>query len=420
MTGQRVGAVGRAKRSGLIVGVVLAVLAAATGSGGAAAQADATPAATAAPGRELLLQATLAQTSDEPASLRLIRITLEPGGRSPLHTHPGVEFGVVETGRLVVQVSGRAVVLPAEAGSEAGSEAVPEGVEVTLGPGDRIAYGAETGMTFRNPGPSTTTLLAATVLPAGPESPPGAAYPGGTPTAADAAGVTSQLLGEGVADRLPSGQSAITLERLTVGAGSGLPGYVGPVLVAVERGGLSGSVMRDGADGAAVDDEAAADDGEADATPAAAETFRLVAGEAIFLADGMAETPPLGGDGEVVLLRLGVVSLADEPEPDEAEADETPTGNETPTSEAADDDGDGAGDVGARVVVAVPEARLRAAPSVDAEVLAGLEQGRVLTVLGPAETDDQRQTWLPVEDAEDPNLSGYVAAELVVAEEDAG
>lgn len=401
----------------------------------AGAQVDGTPGASSGAGRDLLLQATLERDADGPTSLRLLRITLEDGGRSALHTHPGVEFGVVESGRLVVKVTGRAVTLPAEAGSAAGSEVVPEGVEVTLGPGDRIAYAAGTAMTFRNPGPEPTILLVATVLPAGPEAPPGAVYPGGTPTAEDAAGVTSQILGDAVAERLPSGRSAITLERLELAAGSGLPGYAGPVLVAVERGGLSGSVMRD-------EEARGGDEGESGATPAA-ESFRLVAGEAIFLAEGMAETPPLGGEGEVVLLRLGVIGLPEETETDadeaeaaaatddtaedDAEAAETPEAEADPeeideeaTVEAADAaDPTGIGD-GARVVVAVAEARLRAAPTVEADVVAGLAEGQALTVVGPAEEDAEGRVWLPVEVEDEPGVGGFVAAELVVPEEEAG
>ena len=367
----------------------------------ARAQADGTPAAGAAvtpPARaarqELLLQASLVRVSEEPVSLTLLRITLEPEGRSPVHAHPGVEFGVVESGQLAVEVTGQAVTLPADASE--GSRPVPEGVEMILDPGDRIAYAAGTAMTFRNPGPGPTTLLAATVLSAGPDAPPGAIYPSGTPTAEEVAGVRSQILGEAVAEGLPTGRSAITLERLTLGSGSGAPGYAGPALVAVEAGGLSGAVLR----GTAVVPGAAGTTPAA--TPASGEEFRIGAGQAIFFPEGMAETPPLGGEGEVVLLRLGVLAL-----PDEAGA-ATPAGagvGEGPTP-------------GERVVVVVAEARLRAAPSAEAEVLAGLAQGRALTVVGPAETDASGQMWLPVEDPADPAVSGYVAVELVA--EDAG
>lgn len=150
------------------------------------------------PGREVLLRATLERTSADPVELRLLRILLDPGSRSPLHAHPGLELGVVESGSLVVRVSGRAVLLRAGAAEDDESEVVPDGVEVGLGPGDRIAYAPDTLMTFRNPGPEPATLLAATVLPAGPEAPPGVVYPGGAPDAAAEAGVRSRVLGSAV------------------------------------------------------------------------------------------------------------------------------------------------------------------------------------------------------------------------------
>jgi mannose-6-phosphate isomerase-like protein (cupin superfamily) len=358
----------------------------------ARAQSAATPVGTPAalPTEGTLLQATLERTSTEPIGLQLIRITLEPGGRSALHTHPGPEFGVVEEGRLTVLVTGTAVLLPAGARGEAASEPVPPGVEVTLGAGDRIAYATGTGMTFRNPGPGRTTLLAATVLPAGPDAPPGAVYPAGTPSAAEAAGVESRILGEAIVEALPEGRGEITLERLTVRSGEPVPGFAGPVLVAVERGGLTVAVL---------EGEADAPDAASPATPGAGEStaFDLVAGQAIFLPEGVAETPPRGGDGEAVLLRLGIVGLG-----------ESTTGDaESPVEEVS---------AGTRLVVSVPEARLRTAPSLAADVLAGIGQGEVLIATGPSETDETGQVWYPVAVEADPALVGYVAAELVVPE----
>ena len=255
-------------------------------------------------GRELLLQATLERTASDPVALQLLRMTLEPGGASPPHAHPGLELGPVEAGQLMVRVEGRAVVLPAVGRGQGDSQPLPEGVDVTLQPGDRIAYAPGTLMTFRNPGPEPTSLLAVTLLPAGPGAAPGAVYPGGTPGPDDLTGVESRILGEAVVESLPEGRSAVTLERLTLGAGSSLPAYAGPFLLAVEAGGLAGAVVTDGREARAATPVA---------TPAADEAagVRLSAGQSIFLPRGMAETPPLRGEGTVVLLRLGLHPLGE-------------------------------------------------------------------------------------------------------------
>ena len=368
-----------------LLGVCLALAAMLGGIGTPAGSRGAQPEGTPiggpnAAGQEILLQAALEWRGSDPVALQLLRITLEPGGRSPLHAHPGLEFGVIESGRLTVRVTGRAVVLPAGASTGEGSQVLPEGVEVTLAAADRIAYAPGTAMTFRNPGPERTTLLAATVLPAGPEAPPGALYPGGTPTADDVAGVRSEILGEAVTEAVPQGRSAITLERLSLRSGATVPGYAGPVLVAVEEGGLSGAVRAG---------EAEVPAGTPGATPSVdgRAGFRLSAGKSLFLPRGMAETPPLGGEGVVVLLRLGILAL-----PEEAG---TPAATPAATTAA---EGRRLG-VGTRVEETVAGARLRAAPSLEAEVLAGLEQGGMLVVAGPAEADEAGRVGYLVEDA---------------------
>src|SRR5262245_34716263 len=57
-----------------------------------------------------LIDATLdaGQYPVAPAFVRLLRMTLEPGASSPLHTHPGPEIAVVERGTVTVQVGGPA------------------------------------------------------------------------------------------------------------------------------------------------------------------------------------------------------------------------------------------------------------------------------------------------------------------------
>ncbi|MDQ3412456.1 MAG: cupin domain-containing protein [Chloroflexota bacterium] len=357
--------------------------------------------AEAAPRRETLIRATFDRGSPEPVALRLLRIVLEPDGFSKSHAHPGVELGVVEAGTLVVQVEGRAVLLRADADVDAGSMAVPAGVEVSLGPGDRIAYAAGTLMTFRNPGPDQTTILAATILPTGPDAPPGAVYPGGLPTAEETAGIRSFLLGTVVAE-LPPSPSGVVLERLQLTAGDVLPAFAGPVLAVIEEGALTGSVL---------DGPFELLESPAAATPVAEADLALAAGQAIYFPSGMAATAPLGGAGSVVLLRLGIVPLAETAAIDPpaiTAVTESPAVTETATTTETIP-------VDARVVVVVDEARLRDQPSLDGLLVTGLSQDTVLVVTGGPVTDPDR-VWYPVLVADDPAFFGFIAAELITPE----
>lgn len=69
-------------------------------------------------------------------------------------------------------------------------------------------------------------------------------------------------------------------------------------------------------------------------------------------------------------------------------------------------------EVGTRVVVIVPSARLRNAPSLDGLVVAGLPQGRALVITGPP-VAGSGYVWYPVEVRKEPGLAGYVAADLL-------
>lgn len=361
--------------------------------------------------QEILLQATLRPGDDARLELRLIRITLEPNGRSPWHAHPGLEFGVLEAGQLLVEVNGQAIRRGADPDAE--GEAVEPATVVKLVAGDRIAYAPGTEMTFRNPGPGATSLLAATILPVGPDAPPGAVYVDGPPTEQDLAGVSSQILGVATLDaaRFSESTAAVVLERLAPTGGEAVPAFAGPVLLAVDQGTIVGELV-EGSAVVASTGAAATDSGR----------FEVGPGDAIFFPGGMAATAPLGGEGEAVLLRLGLVPLADDnlAIAAVAEADQSPT----PAGSA--DSADGANDPspesppifapGTEVVVAVDEARLRAEPSVEGALVAALERGRLLLVVGQPVAADGYD-WYPVEDQTDLS-TGFVAGELLALEDE--
>nr|MBA2519330.1 SH3 domain-containing protein [Chloroflexia bacterium] len=253
---------------------------------------------------------------------------------------------------------------------------------VSVGPGDRLALPADTAYTARQDGGVPAVALVAVILPAG----EGDADPAAD-IARDAVGLTVQPLGEGVAAVLPPGRAAVTLERFVLTTGLGVPSYPGPVLVAVEAGGFASTLD--------AGDIQLAPAGRADAQPTVApgQAFAVATGDAVFFPEGMEATPPLTGDGDLVLLRLGILPLP---------AASSPAG--------ATDDGTFA--VGATVVVTTPGLRLRAMPMTDGAILAELAAGQLLVVTGPPATGTGL-IWYPVQDPNNPAVTGFVAANFV-------
>ena len=257
-------------------------------------------------GRAVLLQATLRRLPDTPATLRLRRLTIAQGASVPLHTASGPEFAVVETGLLTVRADGEASTLrPAEAarGNE-GRAVAPEGTPVALAPRDQIALPADTPRTYANSGSVAVSLLIASVLP-GPDSgrPPEQIWSAGQPAADALDGVETTTLGEATVAELPPAPAAVTLELLTLTAGQRLPAYPGPTLVCVDEGAFGTNIVAG---------EAQISRGGRPATGEPGGTLTVRAGDAIVFPAGMAASPPLGGDGRLVVIRLGVVPVASE------------------------------------------------------------------------------------------------------------
>ncbi len=409
--------------------------------------------------RDVLLQAILEDAGGQPIELRMLRMTLEPGAKSPWHAHPGLEFGVVESGTLRVQVSGQAVMRPADAAPDAESQAVPERLDLSLSAGDRIAYAPGTEMTFENVGGEPAVLLAATVFPTGERAPPSASFRGGPPSTEANQGIQSVILGQAIVDAAPPG-SVVVFERLEVDAGGNVAAFPGPVLMALEEGTVAGSVRAPG--GGTPGDSTSASTDEVQ--------FSLNRGEAAFFSSGMSEAP-LGGDGRIVLLRLGIVPVSQEGADPAAQTDEaaptaapaqgsarpipistaSPTATPTPppaptvaatpgrtirtitarptaTPDAAEapaaetpaaaeptvtGDEEAALGVypapGTVMVVNDDDVRIRAEPSLNGAILAGLSAGQLVVVLGePVDADGY--IWYPVQDVVAPELQGWVAA----------
>ncbi len=334
----------------------------------------------AAPGRELLLQATVRSLPSAPAVVRLSRVTLAPGGAFEPAPSPGPTFAVVESGTATTQTAGPAVLLRSGAeGNQEPLDILPAEPAV-LAAGDRLAVPAETAFSLRAEDRPAAVLIAEVAPP----SPGGDAVPVGNPATGETSrnGVTVQVLGEATTRDLPEGAAAVTLERFTLTAGFGLPGYAGPVLVAVEKGGFA-STLEAG-------DVQVSQGGQAGSRPPVevGGSVAVRAGDALFFGDGMGPTPPLAGTGTLVLLRLGLL----------------PIGAETASAEGIA--------AGARVVVTQPGVRLRATPSTEGEVIAGLAAGQALVVTG-SPVAGSGLLWYPVTDPNDPATTGFIAGDFL-------
>lgn len=331
--------------------------------------------------REVLLTAAL-DAVPAPATVTLARVRVE-GGASLTGSIGMIALATIDAGELFVSVDGPAEQLPTGE-PESQASTLPIGRSVALRSGDRVAFPSATSWTARNEGAVAASLLLVTIEDQA-LSLRGAATP-----AAIATGVTIQALGAAVVEQPPRGRAAITLERFRLQPGSVLPAYPGPLLLSVEEGRLTttleaGRVLRSRGGALAADLEAAPD------RPDKPVTIRP--GDALYFPAGIEQSPPLGGEDDLVLLRLGLLPLPREAAPNDADL-------------PADD---------GRLVVTAAAVRLRAGPSTSSQVVTELALGDALIVTGEAVVADDRR-WYPVRLGDDPAVSGYVAAEFVAPE----
>ena len=127
--------------------------------------------------------------------------------------------------------------------------------------------------------------------------PPEQIWSAGQPAADALDGVETTTLGEATVAELPPAPAAVTLELLTLTAGQRIPAYPGPTLVCVDEGAIGTNIVAGEAQisrgGRPATGEPGGDaDGESE-------------GDAIVFPAGMAASPPLGGDGRLVVIRLG-------------------------------------------------------------------------------------------------------------------
>lgn len=376
---------------------------------------------------ETLFQATLETLPTPPAFIRLVRITLQPGASVPVHTHPGPEFGRIESGVLTIDARGQTVI------SQAGADGEPQPARLPpinqpfeLQSGDEIVYPSTVPFGFSNRSDQPVVVLAAVILPAGSQRPPGAQYIDGTPGPDAFQGVTSQLLGDAIASLWPNSPMTIVIDRLALAPGEPIPTRGGPVMLSVELGQFGFSL---------VEGEFQVSRGgtlpQSNATPGAA--YLLTQGDAVFFPGGITEVPRAENEGVLVLIRMSVLptrsAVAGTPVAgDETSTPPPPAGTAPPAATvapaaptaaaptataapAASDAGFAVGDI---VTVNDTGVRLRATPSTEGGVVTDLDPGRQLTVAG-APVEGSGLTWYPVAAVDDPTIAGFIAEEYLTS-----
>lgn len=311
-----------------------------------------------------------------PLTVRLLRITLEPGASVPLHTHPGPEFNFVESGTLTAQIDGTAVL---------GAEGEVEPTEVTetqsLGVGEWIMYPAESGMNLANEGEEDVVLLAAVILPVGADIDTTITYTDEEPTDADFEGVSFVVLGDGLIQQFPAGGATVTVDELVLNSGDAVPSYSGPAMLSKSAGDFAISAT----EGAIQVTSSAVPQLQPNAIPN--QEFTLATNDAAFFPAGYAAIERLEESGIVGFTRLLI-----QPDSELANGVASVTSIEPGSAEVAETDdgatGDGLG-VGAVIALNEDAVRVRTEASTASDIVESYPAGTQFELVGgPVESED--------------------------------
>lgn len=419
----------RLARRLLFIAPLLALVVAGWIPGSSIAQEEETPG--------VLLDVTL-EAGDypiAPAFVRLLRITLEPESSSPLHTHPGPEIVVVERGTVTVQVAGAAELtlageLPGE-GTPAAGDLAPVDSEFEMTAGDQLVYLPQTPMTFRNASSEPVSLLTVVLLPAGHQHPPGVTYIDGQPDSEAFAGVTPQILGDGVASAMPANGIRIVVDELDLEEGEAIPASSDQTLLSLQQGGLDFTVI-----GGKVQVSRGATPGPQPDSAPGTET-NLAVNDALYVPLGMREAQRPETDGPISFLRLTIepanpedeptpssdgvgeiqvtgTEVTPEPEGETPAAGGSPSADsaETPEPEASPTETPSGPQAGDSVSINSDGVNMRACASTECEIVTQVFFGQTVTIQGPSE-DDGEYIWWPVSLDDDPSITGYIAQDFL-------
>ena len=363
-----------------------------------------------------LMATTIDEMPAAPLTVRLLRITLQPGASVPMHVHPGPEFDRVESGTLTVKSKGTALVFRSADGD-------PEDLtddSTTLNPDEWILFPATVGMNFTNESDQPLNLLSAVVLPVGADAPESITYVDGTPASDAFEGVSFTVLGDGLITELPAGAADISIDKLTIPAGQDLPAAAGPVMYSRVTGDLSFTV-----DTGAVQVSRTASPGlQPDAIPG--QQFTLATGDAAFFPAGVEATSRTDAPGELVVFRLEIepaTAVTGEPAVIRAGSSGSTASSATPAAgtsatPAASATVAGTWQPGTIVHTTTDGVNMRAEPSTSADVVNQLNADIELEVVeGPQDSDGE--TWYQVRltstDSEGDWAIGWIAKSFLAA-----
>jgi quercetin dioxygenase-like cupin family protein len=343
-----------------------------------------------------LFSHTIESFPEAPVSVRLLRMTLQPGASSPMHTHPGEEFDFVISGTLTVNSEGDATVV-----SSSGDEVTRALSGDQLVAGDMINFPAGIGMNLINDSDEELVLYSAVFHPIN-EDVPSTVYTEGDPAPGAFDGLTYEVLGDGQINSFPSGEATVTLDELVIPAGTDLPAQEGASLYSQVDGEFAfavqeGSVQVSRTDSPGLRPNAAPE-----------QEFTLAPGDGAFFPAGLDAASRADQPGELSILRLSAVPS----EPIDSqpamitflESEAEPVEEEEAFTEIA---------IGATVVTNAANVNVRAEPSLEGEAVEQLAEGTELTVVdGPQEGDEY--TWWQVETTgDDPVVLGWLASDLI-------
>ena len=348
-----------------------------------------------------------------PAFIRLVRISLDPGAVSPEHTHPGPEFGRVESGVVTVTVNGPASIKQRSAKANDPFETAEVDSAIQLDRGDQIYYPTGTALTFRNDGEEVAEVLAVVILPGAASHPPLIDYTGDDPGEEAFNGVTSEILGDGIMTAVPTDTSVVSIQRVKLTEGQSLPGSRNPILYSVESGNCELTVT-----GGSVQISRKREPGP-QTDVAYDEELKLRSGDGMFFPNGLRTTSRGENSADLTLLSVTVSPLsADEKlsevsrgqirfkQPDAKAADQSePTANDSGDKWAEGD----------TVYVNSSDVNMRDSASLDGGLVTVLLYGQAMIVDGgPTEADGV--IWWPVHIADDESLAGFVSEEFLQTE----
>lgn len=363
-----------------------------------------------------LMSTTIDEMPSAPLTVRLLRITLQPGASVPMHTHPGPEFDRVESGTLTVSTKRTGQVYRGASGTP---EALADD-KATLKAGEWILYPAGTGMHFLNESDQPVNILSAVILPVGADAPDSITYTDGKPAENAFTGVSFTVLGDGLIAELPNGAAAVSIDELTVPEGSALPAASGPVLYSRVSGDFAFRVDR----GDVQVSRTASPGLQPSAIPD--QEFTLGTGDAAFFQSGLDEMSRADAKGDLVVYRLAIEpatpiagspaaiqAIAPEPMTTQAATPVASAGG-TPVATAVA----GTWTPGTIVSTTADGVNMRAEPSTNGEIVNQLNENTELEVVeGPQDADGE--TWYQVrltDGSEGDTSIGWIAKSLLEAQ----